>query len=289
MGVNAPSLTNLTLKDVSNFIEARAKYESQVRERNNGLPRSSQVIPVRLSATISDGVLRTIKYRELKLEQDEEMPEEALMEFLSNFAPSVFRDGGFTELPRLLRERITDPGNNYTPVERVRMMWTKFEETCSKFNIEDEFKRKKPLKLLRNVFVDACKHPSLKRRLQLLFDSVGIHGHKACADLDGLYEGLMECANMQNREDELNPQGSRTVRTKKRKIDVTEDKEKWKKKKFGSSYIPPEHRGYHKITGKPFDHRKINQKQGERRCYNCQGFGHVAKQCPSARRKKGRR
>ena len=33
LGVNAPSLTKLTLKDVSNFLEARAKYESQVQKR----------------------------------------------------------------------------------------------------------------------------------------------------------------------------------------------------------------------------------------------------------------
>ena len=122
LGVNAPSLTKLTLKDVSNFLEARAKYESQVQERNNGLPRGSQVIPVRLSSTISDGVLRTIKYREIRIDEGEEMPEEALMEFLSNFAASVFLDGGFTELSRLPRARNVDTENNYTPIERVRMM-----------------------------------------------------------------------------------------------------------------------------------------------------------------------
>ena len=281
-------MTNLTLKDVSNFLEARAKYESQVQERNNGLPRGSQVIPVRLSSTISDGVLRTIKYRELRIGEDEEMPEEALMDFLSNFAPSVFLDGGFTELPRLLRARIVDPGNSYTPIERVRMMWTIFEDVSSKFNIQDEFKREKPLELLRTVFVEACRHPSLKRRLQLLFDSVSIHGYKACADLDGLYEGLMKCAKMQHLEDELNPQGSKNVRTKKRKMEVPETKEQWKKRKFGPSYIPPEHRGYHEVTGKLFDQRKKerknNQKQGERRCFNCQGFGHMARECPSVRR-----
>ena len=41
----------------------------------------------------------------------------------------------------------------YTPIERVRMMWTIFEDLSSKFNIQDDFKRKKLLKLLRTVFV----------------------------------------------------------------------------------------------------------------------------------------
>ena len=81
------------------------------------------------------------------------MPEEALMEFLSNFAASVFLDGGFTELSRLPRARNVDTENNYTPIERVRMMWTIFEDLSSKFNIQDDFKRKKLLKLLRTVFV----------------------------------------------------------------------------------------------------------------------------------------
>ena len=97
------------------------------------------------------------------------------------------------------------------------------------------------------MFVEACRHPSLKRRLQLLFDSVSIHGYNACADLDGLYEGLMKCAKMQHLEDELNPQGSRNVRIKKRKMEVPENKEQWKKKKFGPSYIPADHRGYHEV------------------------------------------
>ena len=119
------------------------------------------------------------------------------------------------------------------------------------------------------MFVEACRHPSLKRRLQLLFDSVSIHGYNACADLDGLYEGLMKCAKMQHLKDELNPQGSRNVRINKRNMEVPENKEQWKKKNFGPSYIPPDHQGYHEVTGKLFDQRKKerknNRKQGEKK------------------------
>ena len=289
VGLEPPILETLDEDAVRVFLDLRETYLRRLHELNGEIYDEADMYkPLSLKSSIRRGPLRIICMRKLK-SSVVDVTEEELETYLSSFLPNSLQLTNSSRLVSLLKDKIVDPGRKHTAQARIDIMWGHLEEVILLYNLESMTEKKRMLKTLRKVFLDAIRHHDLKIRVEQAYDNLGEMGDAARESLCGLYDLLSDCATKQTEADGLNlrlkakrarssdengssDHGSR----KKTKYGGNRMSEEKKKKIFGAKYKSPEERA----RGKRSRDTSSASNDDGRACWNCKGKDHLANRCP---------